>query len=136
MLALTLLFLVSACASRTYVAGFPIGDRVCAGPPSMEEWLCQGMTTFAQAMLDETVPDHAPVTAVEAYGPDYRTADGGRILHARGTAGGEAVVVIRTADDAVRAFYVFCIAGPWGDESSPPPNALHCGPMEPMDGES
>jgi hypothetical protein len=130
---LALSFLVAACGARTYVDGFPIGDPVCTGGQG-EAWLCDGMTRFAQTKLDAT--DHAAVVSVATYRPDYRGQNGETILHTRGTAGGESIVVFRLADDDVRAFYVGCFAGPWGPADSPPPDAVHCDLMVPMPGES
>jgi hypothetical protein len=129
----TLVLIVAACGARTYVDGFPIGDPLCTGGRG-EAWLCDGMTGFAQTKLDAT--DHAAVESVALYRPDYRGPNGETILHTRGTAGGEAIVVFRLADDAVRAFYVGCIAGPWGPAESPPPDGVHCDLMVPMQGES
>jgi hypothetical protein len=128
-----LLVLLTACGGRTYVDGLPIGERVCSEAP---DWLCDGFTDFAASTLDTTAPGHAPVTSVEAYRPDYRGPNGKPVLHNRGTAGGEAIVVFRLADDTVRALYVGCIAGPWGGAVSPPPDAVHCNVMTPMPGES
>jgi hypothetical protein len=93
------------------------------------------MTGFAASTLDDTAPGHAPVASVETYRPDYRAPDGGTILHTRGTAGGDAIVVFRLVDDSVRAFYVGCHAGPWGEADSPPPGGVHCDLMTPMPGE-
>ncbi len=129
------LLLLMACGGRTYVAGFPIGERMCSDAQAVD-WFCEGLTGFAVSTLDESAPGHAAVASIETYRPDYRTSDGGRILHTRGTAGGEAIVVLRLADDTVRSFYVGCIAGPWGEAASPPPEAVHCDLMTPMPGES
>lgn len=130
-----LLCLVTACGGRTYVDGLPIGERICLNAQATD-WFCDGLRGFAGSTLDETAPGHAPVASVELYRPDYRTSDGGKVLHTRGTAGGEAIVAFRLADDTVRAFYVGCIAGPWGEAASPPPDGVHCDPMTPMAGES
>ena len=130
-----LLALVSACGGRTYLDGFPVGERMCSDVQAVD-WLCEGLTAFGVSALDEAEPGHAPVASVELYRPDYRTSDGGKILHTRGTAGGEAIVALRLADDTVRAFYVGCIAGPWGQAPSPPPDGVHCNLMSPMPGES
>jgi hypothetical protein len=127
--------LVVACGGRTYVDGYPIAERTCADAQA-EAWLCAGFTDFAVSTLDATTPDHAPVAAVETYRPDYRDANGGTILHTRGTAGGDAIVVLRLADDTVRAFYVGCFAGPWGEADRPPPDAVHCDLEKPMSGET
>ncbi len=129
------LLLVGACGGRSYVDGYPIGDRQCTDAV-VGDWLCDGLTAFGTATLDERAPGHAPVSSIEVYRPDFRTADGGHILHTRGTAGGDAIVVIRLADATVRAFYVSCIAGPWGDGGAPPPDAVHCDLETPMAGES
>jgi hypothetical protein len=130
-----LLSLVMACGGRTYVDGLPIGQRMCADP-QLADWLCDGLTAFASSTLDSTAPGHAPVASVEMYRPDFRTSDGSSILHTRGTAGGEAIVAFRLADDTVKAFYVGCIAGPWGEADSPPSEAVHCDLMTPMSGEN
>ena len=132
---MALLAVVTACGGRTYVDGFPIAERMCSDGQAVD-WLCQGLTGFGAATLDAAEPDHAAVASVELYRPDYRTSDGGKILHTRGTAGGEAIVAFRLADDTVRAFYVGCIAGPWGEAPSPPPDGVHCDLMTPMPGES
>jgi hypothetical protein len=130
-----LLLLVTACGGRTYVDGFPIGERMCSDARAVD-WLCDGLTGFAASTLEETAPGHELVASVETYRPDYRASDGGTILHTRGTAGGEAIVVFRLAGDTVRAFYVGCIAGPWGEAESPAPDDVHCDLMTPMPGEN
>lgn len=130
-----LLLLMAACAGRTYVDGFPIAERMCS-EAAAADWLCDGLTGFARSKLDEAEPGHAEVTSVETYRPDYRGSGGETILHTRGTAGGDAIVVFRLADDRAQAFYVGCIAGPWGEADSPPPDAVHCDLMTPMPGES
>ena len=129
------LLLVGACGGRTYVDGYPIGDRDCADAAATN-WLCDGLTAFGTATLDASTPGHAPVSAIEVYRPDFRTADGGHILHTRGSAGGDAIVVFRLEDASVRAFYVGCVAGPWGDGVSPPADDIHCDLETPMAGES
>jgi hypothetical protein len=136
MLVVALLFLAAACGARTYVDGLPIGDPVCSDAQNTEAWLCDGLTGFARSRLDESAPGHAAIDSVEAYRPDYRGQNGETILHTRGTAGGEAVVVFHLTDDSVRAFYVGCMAGPWGEADSPPPDHVLCELMVPMAGES
>lgn len=130
-----LLSIVMACGGRTYVDGFPIGERMCSDAQTAK-WLCDGLTDFAASTFDQFAPGHPPVVSVETYRPDYRGSDGQTILHRRGTAGGEAIVVFRLAGDSVRAFYVGCIAGPWGEANSPPPGVVHCELMTPMAGEN
>ena len=130
-----LLFVVTACGGRTYVDGLPVGERICSDAQATV-WLCDGLRGFAESTLDETAAGHAPVVSVETYRPDNRGPDGARILDTRGTAGGEAIVAFRLADDSVRAFYVECIAGPWGEADSPPPDAVHCDLVTPMSGEN
>ena len=134
LLALLACLFLAGCG-RTYVDGYPVGDRMC-GDGVDEGWLCRGLVGYARSSLDGSAPAHAPIVSLAVFRPDFRTPDGGQILHTRGTAGGEGVVVIRMGDDSVRAFYVSCIAGPWGPAPAPQPDDVHCDTMTPMDGES
>lgn len=47
---------------------------------------------------------------IEAYVPDYRTADGQRLLMTR-SGGSDLIIVMRLEDGSVRAAYVACGAG-------------------------
>ena len=66
---------------------------------------------FAIATLDAEVRDHAPVTGVAMYRPDFRTPDGSRIVFRRSGGMGDYVVTLTLADDSVRAYFVMCGAG-------------------------
>ncbi len=90
---------------QTFIDGLPVGDAVACGVEN-----CARFSDFALADLDSSEPDHAPVVAIEAYTPDYRTADGQRLLLAR-SGGYDLIIVLRLEDGSVRAAHVGCGVG-------------------------
>jgi hypothetical protein len=90
---------------QTFIEGLPVGESVACGDED-----CRRFSDFALADLDMREPDHAPVVAIEVYVPDYRTADGQRLLLTR-SGGSDLIVVLRLEDGSVRAAYVGCGAG-------------------------
>ena len=123
---------VVGCGGRTYIEGYPVGDRVCPGP-GVDEWWCQSASDFARSSLDVASPGHAGVASVEAYRAAWRGPDGEAVRRTYGTAGGDGVIVFRLADGATRAYYVECIAGPSGRE--PTAADAHCDLASRMRGE-
>ncbi len=116
---------------RTFIDGYPVGGHVCPAPN--EAWWCNAGTAFAAATLDKRSPGHAPVTSIEAIEADYRAPNGERLTRTYGTAAADGVFVLRLADGTVRAFYLTCLAGPWGPQESPSPDAVHCGSATPYE---
>jgi hypothetical protein len=104
---------------QSFIDGLPVGesvawDNVHGG---------YRFSDFALADLDSREPDHAPVVAIEAYIPDYRMADGQRLLLVR-SGGNDLIVVLRLEDGSVRAIHVGCGAGVEPDRcfvGGPPP---------------
>jgi hypothetical protein len=91
--------------SQRFIDGLPIGEPAAC---SVEE--CRRFFDFALVELDSREPNHAPVVAIEAYVPDYRTADGQRLLLTR-SGGYDLIVVLRLEDGSAQAVYVGCGAG-------------------------
>jgi hypothetical protein len=91
-----------ACAGQTFVDGLPIGDRVEGDAR---------FTEFALAALDGEDPDHAPMSSVEMYVPDYRNRAGEKVLVTRGGGGSDRIVVLNLSDGSRRALYVACGVG-------------------------
>jgi hypothetical protein len=85
---------VSLAGCVSVIDGQPVGRRLEAD---------ERFSTFAIDTLDRTMPGHAEVVAVELYEPSPRP------LHRSG--GYDAIVVLRMADDTVRALYVGCGVG-------------------------
>jgi hypothetical protein len=104
---------------QTFIDGLPVGESVACGDED-----CGRFSDFALADLDTREPDHAPVVAIEAYVPDYRTADGQRLLLTR-SGGSDLIIVLRLEDGSVQAAYVGCGAGVEPDRCflGPPPGA-------------
>jgi hypothetical protein len=102
---------------QSFIDGLPVGESVACG---VED--CRRFSDFALADLDSSEPDHPPVVAIEAYVPDYRTADGQRLLLTR-SGGYDLIIVLRLEDGSVRAAYVGCGAGVEPDRCflGPPP---------------
>ncbi len=123
---------ILGCGGRTYVEGYPVGDRVCPGA-GMEDWWCESASDFAQSSLDTGSPGHADVTSMEAYHAAWRDPTGQAVLRTYGTTGGDGIIVFRLADGTTRAYYVECIAGPTGHE--PTAADAHCNLASRMDGE-
>ncbi len=90
---------------QTFIDGLPVGDRATWGVREGDRF-----SEVALAELDSREPNHAPVVAIEPYVPDYRTADGQRLLLTR-SGGYDLVIVLRLEDGSVRAVYVGCGAG-------------------------
>ena len=128
--ALALLF--AGCASRTFVGGYPIGDRLC---PSSDpaDWWCEAAADFASTSLNTDVPGHAAVTATDAYQAAWVVPNGHIVLRKYGTTHADGIIVFRLADGSARAYWVGCGVGPGG-----PPTAAgaHCNLMSPEDVES
>ncbi len=100
---------------QTFIDGLPVGDRATWGVRDGDRatWGVRDGDRFSEvalADLDSSEPDHPPVVAIEAYTPDYRTADGQRLLLVR-SGGNDLIVVLRLEDGSVRAVYVGCGAG-------------------------
>ena len=94
--------LAAGCDGQQFVGGLPVGDPV----PTNAQFV-----DFAIATLDTEVADHAAVTSVAMYRPDFRTPDGSMILFTRSGGMGDYVVALTLADDSVHAYFVMCGAG-------------------------
>jgi hypothetical protein len=104
---------------QSFIDGLPVGDAV-AWDDVYEGYR---FSDFALADLDSSEPNHAPVGAIEAYVPDYRMADGQRLLLTR-SGGNDLIIVMRLEDGSVRAIHVGCGAGVEPDRcfvGGPPP---------------
>ncbi len=119
--------------ARTYIEGYPVGARTCVGAASIGDQLtdaaCEGLATYAGGLLEA---GHAAIASVDTFEADYRSASGERIVRSYGTAHANGIVVIRLDDQTTHAFFVGCIWGPSGGETSA---SAHCALDLPMDGE-
>lgn len=104
-LALGIIACQSGLPAPTFVDGWPIGETVACGVRD-----CGPFFDFAVADLDTSEPDHAPIVAIEAYVPDFRTWDGQRLLLTR-SGGSDLIIVLRLEDGSVRAAFVGCGVG-------------------------
>jgi hypothetical protein len=97
----------SSIAGLRTIGGFEVGERRCdverpvTGPDGRD--YCAGYRAVGEAALEDAVPSHPPIAAMEVYDDP---------VHVRLSGYGErAIVVIRLVDDSVHAFRVQCGAG-------------------------
>jgi hypothetical protein len=90
---------------RPTVDGIPIGERA-----DCDAGRCDRESAFARSWLDARAPGHAPVRQVDIRLPDYRTANGDRILLTR-SSGRTVVAVLRLEDGSTRAVLMGCGIG-------------------------
>jgi hypothetical protein len=120
------LFLVSQ--ARTYVDGHPVGNHVCQdfNPEPFTSGVCDAAMTLGRSMLDDAAPGHAQVATIEVYTSDYRDQYGSHRLRTTGTNAQYAIIVLRLADQSVRAFPVSCMT------TMGEPDKGGCSPVSPQ----
>jgi hypothetical protein len=100
--AAALALVIAGCGGQTFIGGLPVGDPV----PNDSQFV-----DFAMAVLDDEHPDHAPVSQVAMFWPDFRSPDGSQILWARSGDMGDYVVALHLSDGSVHSYFVMCGVG-------------------------
>jgi hypothetical protein len=98
-----LLSLLAGCSGQKSIGGYAIGDRRCTEAENQDQEACDRFTNFAQTALEQWLPGHDPVVAVEV----YRDA----ITYAFGGFGEVSIVAFRMADNTLQAFHIQCGVG-------------------------